>query len=114
VAATHTQLVESVIEADDALMESYLGGEEISAEKIASVFVKAMQAGTIIPILFTDARNEVGVTELLDFAAKFTPSPVEAKPMELRDGEKVTALKADASGPLAGLVFRISFDRGQI
>jgi len=109
-AETHTQLVESVIEADDAMMESYLGGEEISAEKIASVFVKAMQAGTIIPILFTDARNEVGVTELLDFVAKFTPSPVEAKPAELKDGEKVTVLKADPAGPLAGLVFRISFD----
>ena len=110
VAEAHTQLVESVIEADDSLMESYLGGEEISPEKIASVFVKAMQAGTIIPILFTDARNEVGVTELLDFIAKFTPSPIEAKPVELKDGEKVTTLKADPAGPLAGLVFRISFD----
>ena len=50
VAQAHTELIESVIEADDNLMESYLGGEEISAEKIASVFVKALNTGTIIPI----------------------------------------------------------------
>ena len=110
VAGTHTQLVESVIEADDAMMESYLGGEEISAAKIASVFVKALQAGTVIPILFTDAGDEIGITELLDFVAKFTPSPLEAKPAELKQADKVTSLKADPSGPLAGLVFRISFD----
>ena len=110
VGTAHTELMESVIEADDALMESYLGGEEISADKIASVFVTALKTGTIIPILFTNARQEVGVTELLDIIAKFTPSPAQAKPVKLKDGEKETQLKADASGPLAGLVFRVAFD----
>ncbi|MHC4124328.1 MAG: elongation factor G [Planctomycetota bacterium] len=110
VAAAHTELIESVIEADDELMESYLGGEEISAEKIASVFVKALQAGTIIPIVFTNARNETGVTELLDIIAKYTPSPGQAEPRELKDVDKVTKLEANSSGPLAGLVFRVAFD----
>ncbi len=53
----HTELMESAIEADEAGMESYLGGEEISAEKLAEVFVKAMAAGSVVPILFTDART---------------------------------------------------------
>jgi elongation factor G len=111
VAQAHTELIESVIEADDALMESYLGGEEISAEKIASVFVKALKAGTLIPIVFTNARKEVGVQELLDIIVKYTPSPLQAKAVQLKDGEKVTELKADATGPLAGLVFRVGFDQ---
>ena len=110
VAAAHTELIESVIEADDALMESYLGGEAVSTEKIASVFVKALKRGTLIPIVFTDARKEVGVTELLDIIAKYTPSPVDAKPRQLTDGDKITELKADPAGPLAGLVFRIGLD----
>ncbi len=110
VAAAHTQLIESVIEADDALMESYLGGEAVSAEKIASVFVEALKRGTLIPIVFTDARKEVGVTELLDIIAKYTPSPLDVKPRQLTDGDKITELKADAAGPLAGLVFRIGLD----
>jgi elongation factor G len=110
VAQAHTELIESVIEADDNLMESYLGGEEISAEKIASVFVEALKAGTIIPIVFTNARKEIGINEFLDIVARYTPSPVEAKAPELKDGDKSTQLKAEAAGPLAGLVFRVGFD----
>ncbi len=110
VAQAHTELIESVIEADDALMERYLGGEEISSDQVASVFVKALQSGTLIPIIFTDSRNQVGVTELLDIVAKYTPSPAEAVPAQLEDGENVTPVSADSAGPLAGLVFRVAFD----
>ncbi len=110
VAKAHTDLIESVIEADDQLMETYLAGGEISAEKIASVFVNALKAGTIVPILFTNARREIGVDQLLDIIVKYTPSPLEADAMKLKDGESVTELKPNPAGPLAGLVFRIGFD----
>jgi len=110
VGQAHTDLIESVIEADDELMESYLGGEEISAEKIASVFVKALKAGTLIPIVFTNARKETGIQELLDIIVNYTPSPAQAKPTVLKDGDNSTELTADPAGPLAGLVFRIGFD----
>ena len=110
VAQAHTELIESVIEADDELMDSYLNGEEISAEKIASVFVEALKAGTIIPIIFTNARKDVGIQELLDIIAKYTPSPLQAKPVQLKDGENVMELTPDAAGPLAGVVFRVGFD----
>ena len=111
VAQAHTELIESVIEADDDLMESYLGGEEISTEKIASVFVEALKAGTLIPIVFTDARRETGVQELLDIIVRYTPSPRQVKPVQLKDGDSLTELAADPAGPLAGLVFRVSFDQ---
>ncbi|MHC4426570.1 MAG: elongation factor G, partial [Planctomycetota bacterium] len=110
VAQAHTELIESVIEADDELMESYLSGEEISAGRIASVFVEALKAGTLIPIVFTNARREVGVQELLDIVVKYTPSPRQAKPVQLKDGENLAELKPEAAGPLAGLVFRVGFD----
>jgi elongation factor G len=110
VAQAHTELIESVIEADDDLMESYLGGEEISSDKIASVFVEALKAGTLIPVVFTNARKEVGVTELIDIITKYTPAPDQAKPAQLKVGEAVMELKADPAGPLAGLVFRTAFD----
>ncbi len=110
VAQAHTELIESVIEADDELMESYLGGEEISAEKIASVFVEALKAGTLIPIVFTNSRKETGVQELLDIIVKYTPSPRQAKAVQLKGGENLIELAADPAGPLAGLVFRVGFD----
>jgi len=109
-AEAHTELIESVIEADDALMESYLAGEQIPPEKIAAVFTKALLAGTIVPIIFTNARKEIGIDELLNIAAKYAPSPVQAPPANLKDGDKVTTLQPDPAAPLAGLVFRVSFD----
>jgi elongation factor G len=110
VAAAHTELIESAIEADDKLMEAYLGGEQVSADKITGVFAKALAQGNIIPILFTNARKEVGASELLDLLTTYAPSPAQVKPAKLIDSEKVTELKADPAGPLAGLVFRVGLD----
>lgn len=110
VAQAHTDLVENIVEADDELMESYLGGEEITAEQIATVFTKALVAGVIVPILFTDARREVGIKELLDVVAKYAPSPVDAAPAVLVAGENRTEIKPDPDGALAGVVFRVGFD----
>jgi elongation factor G len=110
VAKAHTDLIESIIEADDELMESYLASEEIPTRKIASVFVQALKAGTVVPIVFTNSRKEIGIAELLDIIAKYTPSPLEANAAGLKDGDNITELKADPAAPLAGLVFRIGFD----
>ncbi|MBN1788165.1 MAG: elongation factor G [Sedimentisphaerales bacterium] len=109
-AQAHTELIESAIEADDELMEAYLGGEQIPPQKVASVFVKALVEGTIVPILFTNARTGAGVAELLDVIVEYAPSPTQARLTKLIDGEKQTELKPDSAGPLAGLVFRIGFD----
>jgi elongation factor G len=108
VADAHTQLLESVIEADDALMERYLGGEEIQPQEITTVFVKALKAGTLIPIVFTDARRDrhqgaAGPDRQVHTVAG-------RRRGQARGRRKVTELKADPSGPLAGLVFRVAFD----
>jgi len=110
VASAHTELIESVIEADDGLMEKYLGGEEIPTEQIASVFVEALKSGTLIPVLFTAARSEVGVKELLDVIVQYSPSPARSVPAKLKKDDSVTELKADADAGFAGMVFRIGFD----
>ncbi len=110
IAQAHTELIESAIEADDALMEAYLGGQQIPQEKIASVFDKAIIEGTIVPILFANARKEVGVAELLNFITDYAPSPAQVKPAILVAGENKTEIKPDPAGHLTGLVFRIGLD----
>ncbi|MEN6386337.1 MAG: elongation factor G [Phycisphaerales bacterium] len=110
VESAHTELIESAIEVDDKLMESYLGGETISPEQITDVFERAIAQSKIIPIVFTNARKEVGVTEFLDLITKYVPSPAQVKPAALVDGDKVTELEPDPNGPLAGLVFRVGAD----
>ena len=110
VGTAHTELIESIIEADDELMESYLGGEEISADKISEVFAKALTEGTIVPIVFTNARKEIGITQLLDLIIKCVPSPAQVPAAVLKDGEKETEISLETDGPLVGVVFRVGYD----
>jgi len=110
VAQAHTDLIESVIEADDDLMEKYLGGEDVSADQISKVFVKALIEGSIIPILFTNARTEAGIDELLDLVVQNIPAPDQAPPAVLVDGDNKTEVTANPNGPLAGFVFKVGYD----
>ncbi len=110
-ASANMELIERVVEADDTLMEAYLSGETISPEKIKGCFVKAMIAGTVVPILFTDARKEIGVTELLNFITSYAPSPADGPFASLKKPDGTTEIiKPDAAAPLAGIVIRLGFD----
>jgi elongation factor G len=110
----HTQLVESVIESDEEMMEAYLGGEEIPADKLGKAFATAMIEGTLTPIYFTAARESVGAKEFADAVAKFFPQPgmVPGAPVLVGDGEQVEELSLDAddSKPFIGQAFKLTTD----
>ena len=114
VADAHTQLTENIIEADEELMEAYLGGDEVPAEKLAAAFAKAMVAGTLIPVMFTAARAEVGVKAMMDAVAKYFPSPAEMPIRPVRagaadDAEEVEVV-VDPAKPFVGQAFKIATD----
>jgi len=114
VADAHTQLIENIIEADEGLMEAYLGGEEIPQEKLSAAFAQAMVAGTVIPVLFTAARSEVGVAAFLDAVADYFPSPADVEITGARAGEAADAeaveLAAEPERPFVGQAFKIATD----
>ena len=110
VAAAHTALIERIVEADEALMEQYLEAGEIAPEKLAGIFGKAIASGSVVPILFTAARAEVGVRELLDFIADYCPSPLDGKQRAVVSGDKQTPIKPDPKGPFLGQVFKVFAD----
>ena len=114
IADAHTELVENIVEADEALMEAYLGGEELSADRLAEAATTAMIEGTVIPVLFTSARAEIGITELLEAAAKFFPSPVQAKGRPVTNTADQEAqeveVTADADKPMVAQAFKITTD----
>jgi len=110
----HMQLTESIIEADEALMEAYLGGQAVPAEKLSAAAAKAMVAGTVIPVLFTAARESVGVAELMDALAMYFPSPADVSGRVVRGGTKADSpdlpIALDASKPFVGQAYKITAD----
>lgn len=110
-AQAHTDLLESIVEADDELTEAYLSGEEIAKEQLASAFTKALAAGTVIPILFSSARQELGIKELMDVLADYAPNPLQGPAAQLRaeDGS-AQQISAQADGQLLAQVARVSAD----
>ena len=104
--STHTALVESVVETDDALMEAYFAGEEPSREVIVNTVHRGMIAGEIFPVLVASAFKLVGVDTLAEFLLDFGPNPGEHPALPLESGE----LKLAAEGPVAGYVFKTISD----
>ena len=108
----HEQLIENVIESDEEMMESYLNGEEISPAKLAEAFGTAMMEKSIIPIFFTNAKNSVGIDELLDAVVSYFPCPAIAKHETIfsGDGEATEEVdyRIDSNEPFIGHVFKIT------
>lgn len=76
----HRAIVEQIVEVDEALMERYLGGEEIEPEALHVAFERALREGHLIPILFSSGRTGAGLAELLNFIVKLAPNPLEGNP----------------------------------
>lgn len=105
------KLLEAVAETDDALMEKYLEGEEISEEQVRATLRKGTIDGTIVPVLCGSAFKNKGVQRLLDAVVDYLPSPTEVPPIQgtLPDGEVATR-PADDEVPLSALAFKVMAD----
>lgn len=90
------QLVETICETDDDLMEQYLGDDDISDADLTRALHIAAARGEIIPVMFASATANVGVAGIMDAIIKLMPTPEE------------TGVSAD--GKLACLVFKTIAD----
>ncbi|KKL75082.1 hypothetical protein LCGC14_2058460, partial [marine sediment metagenome] len=103
--AQREKLVEAAAETDDALIEKYLGGEELTQEELAKGIRAGIMAGSIVPVLTGSATKVFGVQALMEAIGAMFPSPADL-PVKT-DGD---AVKADPSGPLVSLVFKTAAD----
>jgi elongation factor G len=121
VKAAHSAILDQVVEIDEGLMEKYLGGEEPNYEALHDPFERAMDEAHLIPILFADAKTGVGVPELLDFVARWFPSPLEGnlRPfLSYRGGDRPGQPQEevpfpywnDPNKPLLAHVFKVTTD----
>ncbi len=105
-------LIETVVEYDDALMEKYLGGEELSVEEIKSLIRKGTLEVKFFPVLCGTALGNIGVKLLLDAIVDYMPAPTDIAAIECTDvktGEDVLRHPSD-SEPFTALAFKIMTD----
>lgn len=104
-------LIEAAVEADDAIMEKYLEGTELSEEEIKSVIRKSVLRGDFFLVAGGDGRGVI-VEKLLDLVVDYLPSPLDISAPIAKDNktgeDKVLEVKDDA--PFAGLAFKIATD----
>ena len=107
----HTRIVDQVVEVDEELMERYLEGEELEAEKLHDAFERALRDGHLIPVCFTSAETGAGVAELAGVIEKLMPSPPEANRPPFRDAAGGSVeLAPDPEGYAVAHVFKVSID----
>ena len=106
------ELLETIATSDDAFMEKYLAGEEVTEADIK----RAIRAGTLafdfVPILCGSAFKNKGVQPMLDAVVDFLPSPLDIAPATGTNakGDEELVRKADENGPFAALAFKIVAD----
>jgi len=83
------ELIEAAAEGEDALLEKYLEGEELTTDEILRGLVKAVQAGAFAPVFVTAGSAEIGLARLLDALVDLMPSPsqIPLAKAQGKDGE---------------------------
>ncbi len=106
-------LIETLADCDDAIMEKYLGGEELSEEEIIAGIRRATLAYKLTPVLTGSAFKNKGVQPMLDAVTRFLPSPLDIDAIvgsKMGNKEVEIARKPDAAEPYSSLAFKIMSD----
>ncbi len=107
------ELIENLCDYDDEMAETYLGGEEVSIEKIKSVLRKATIEEDFIPVLCGSAFKNKGVQPLLDAVIDYLPSPLDRgaiKGHNPKDYDKEMFREPSENEAFSGLAFKITSD----
>ncbi|WP_304333742.1 elongation factor G [Conchiformibius steedae] len=105
-------MIEAAAEANEELMDKYLGGEELSEDEIISALRQRTLDGEIQPMLCGSAFKNKGVQRMLDAVVEFLPAPTDIPPVqgETPDGEKQSR-QADDNEKFSALAFKMLNDK---
>ncbi|GAA4753537.1 MULTISPECIES: elongation factor G [Actinomycetospora] len=110
VASYREALLEAVAEKDDALMERYFAGEELTVEEIEHGIRAVTVTGEAYPVICGSAFKNKGVQPMLDAVIAYLPAPTDVPPVEgtLLDGETPIQRSPNTDEPFAALAFKIA------
>ena len=103
--------MEAAAEGEDALLEKYLGGEELTSEEMIRGFHAAVKSRTFVPVFVASATADIGTLPILEGIERYLPSPLEGMPFTLEGmEEKPGTIHADDTGDLAMYVWKTTAD----
>lgn len=108
----YNELLESVAETSEELLDKFFSGEELTADEIRSGLSEAVASGDIFPILCGSAVKDAGIKHLLDAIVAYLPDPLrkaEKAGFDPKSKEKIIRAISDDE-PVSGLIFKINID----
>ncbi|WP_333698463.1 elongation factor G [Kordiimonas lacus] len=111
--AARMEMIETAVESDEALMEKYLEGEELTEEELKGAIRKGTIQGLYVPVLNGTAFKNKGVQPLLDAVVDYMPAPTDVEAIrgvDADDHEKEIIRKSDDEQPFSALAFKIMND----
>ena len=108
----HEALLEAVAEQDDALLEKYFAGEQLTIDEIKSCIRKATLSNTMVPVTCGTSYRNKGVQKLLDAIVDYMPSPIDVPSIKGINPETEEEVERHSSDdePFAALAFKIATD----
>ncbi|MEE1137720.1 MAG: elongation factor G [Acutalibacteraceae bacterium] len=108
----HDELIESVAEQDDALLEKFFEGEELTVEEVKNCIRKATIANEMVPVVCGTSYRNKGVQLLLDAVVDYMPAPTDIEAIRgiNPDTEEEEARHSSDDEPFAALAFKIATD----
>ncbi|MGW5386244.1 elongation factor G [Nocardia sp. NPDC003963] len=105
------ELLETVAESDEALLEKFFGGEELSIDEIKGAIRKLTVNSELYPVLCGSAFKNKGVQPMLDAVVDYLPSPLDVESVQGHvpgKEDEVITRKPSADEPFAALAFKIA------
>ena len=106
----HSALVDAAAESDDALLEKYLEGTELTDDEVRTAVHAATARGSLVPIVCAAAAAEKGAALVLDSIVRYLPAPTERARTGIDAKGNEAAITCDPDGKLCAHVFKTTVD----
>ncbi len=104
------ELIEAAAEGEDALLEKYLEGEELTPQEILSGLRQVVRSGAFVPVFLAAGSAEIGLVPLLDAIIDLMPSPAEAPQLSAKGKDGEEQLSPSDASVLAAYVWKTTAD----
>ena len=108
----NSELVESIVETNDELLDKYLEGEKIEDSFLNNVFKKAVVSGEVIPVFAVSAGKNFGIDLLMDYINSLLSSPLDIPPVKAKilGKDEEISIEPSSDGPPLAYVFKTMAD----